>query len=467
MVAPTTVPGYKSPMASAGARHVRFWARRSRCASRRPRPRPKISANLSKSNSRAAGALSTRTAPDGDRQCAARAMGDNLFPHTQLRSGLRHGQGARSAIQRESRSRGRPWCRWRARPCSPNDDRSGQCRACLDPGPHILRVCRAQFSASTRGDEGDRCGYLARRGRGCSLQSYPPAGRAVSAWLALKFRRPFPLLEERREHLVVGSNSRQHHYRGTGPCRQRGMVMALAAEVTIDVARTRPGHLPSRWSRDSDGQPAGTFLLPRLSLPDYWRGRTTRLLPYARGPTGVCVARDLVIDRSARAADREPWEFRYDNLALRPTCLYNVGAQAYDSATIAIRLPLRAKARLSRLARAHAAASATAAHRHRFRLVLRATAHAPASFPDGAADHSRLRPGDGGRVDSGRRAESPSPAVHSHGQGMETTSPQSRTDHPRRNRQHRVFSATRNNAYSTDLCLAQHRDGLTAPLPML
>ena len=54
------------------------------------------------------------------------------------------------------------------------------------------------------------------------------------AWLALKFRRPFRYVEDRREHLVVGANSRQHRYRVTAHADERGKLLALDAEVTID-----------------------------------------------------------------------------------------------------------------------------------------------------------------------------------------------------------------------------------------
>jgi carbon-monoxide dehydrogenase large subunit len=36
------------------------------------------------------------------------------------------------------------------------------------------------------------------------------------AWLALKYRRPFRYVEDRREHLIAGANTRQHAYDLTG-----------------------------------------------------------------------------------------------------------------------------------------------------------------------------------------------------------------------------------------------------------
>ena len=54
------------------------------------------------------------------------------------------------------------------------------------------------------------------------------------AWLARKYRTPFRYIEDRREHLVAGANSRQHHYRLTAYADARGRLKALDAEITID-----------------------------------------------------------------------------------------------------------------------------------------------------------------------------------------------------------------------------------------
>ena len=55
------------------------------------------------------------------------------------------------------------------------------------------------------------------------------------AWLALKRRRPVRWTEDRREHLVAGANTRQHHYRITAYADTSGRLLALDAEITVDI----------------------------------------------------------------------------------------------------------------------------------------------------------------------------------------------------------------------------------------
>ena len=155
------------------------------------------------------------------------------------------------------------------------------------------------------------------------------------AWLALKFRRPFRYIEDRREHLVVGANSRQHHYRITAHADARGTILALDAEVMID------GGAYSAWPFTvalEPGQATGNLPGP-YDLRGY-RCRThcvatnkPGFLPY-RGVarTGVCFAMELTIDAVARAVGREAWEVRHDNLVPASAMPYdNVTRKHYDS----------------------------------------------------------------------------------------------------------------------------------------
>ena len=69
--------------------------------------------------------------------------------------------------------------------------------------------------------------------------SCPPFPRAAPASVGFRHigranRKPFRYIEDRREHLIVGANSRQHHYVVTGYADERGRLLALDAEVTID-----------------------------------------------------------------------------------------------------------------------------------------------------------------------------------------------------------------------------------------
>jgi aerobic carbon-monoxide dehydrogenase large subunit len=213
------------------------------------------------------------------------------------------------------------------------DDRSDQLVVYASTQvPHIIRVGLAQFLGIDQGrvrvispDVGGGFGYKA------VLQ---PEELCV-AWLALKFRRPFRYIEDRREHLVVGANSRQHHYRLTAYADERGRVQALDAEITID------GGAYSAWPFTvalEPGQATGN-----LPGPYAFRGYRCRtdcvatnkpgFLPY-RGVarTGVCFAMELMIDAIARAVGREPWEVRHDNLVEAAAMPYdNVTRKHYDS----------------------------------------------------------------------------------------------------------------------------------------
>jgi carbon-monoxide dehydrogenase large subunit len=198
--------------------------------------------------------------------------------------------------------------------------------------PHMIRVGIAQFLGLDQGrvrvvspDVGGGFGYK------CVLH---PEELCV-AWLALKYRRPFRYIEDRREHLVAGANARQHHYRLTAYADGRGRLKALDAEVVID------GGAYSNWPFTvalEPGQATGN-----LPGPYDFRGYRCRtecvatnkpgFLPY-RGVarTGVCFAMELMMDAIAREVKRDPFEVRYENLVPASAMPYNnVTRKHYDS----------------------------------------------------------------------------------------------------------------------------------------
>jgi len=155
------------------------------------------------------------------------------------------------------------------------------------------------------------------------------------AWLARKYRAPFRYIEDRREHLVAGANSRQHHYRLTGYADERGRLKALDAEITID------GGAYSNWPFTVALEPGQA--IGNLPGPYDFRGYRCRthcvatnkpgFLPY-RGVarTGVCFAIELLMDAIARAVGRDPWEVRHENLVPASAMPYdNVARKHYDS----------------------------------------------------------------------------------------------------------------------------------------
>jgi carbon-monoxide dehydrogenase large subunit len=180
--------------------------------------------------------------------------------------------------------------------------------------PHLIRSGISRFlgleEAQVRvvsPDVGGAFGYK------CILQQE----ELCVAWLAKTHRRPFRYVEDRREHLIAGANSRQHHYELTAYADRRGRLLALDAKITID------GGAYSVWPFTVGLEPGQA--VGNLPGPYDFRGYRceTRcvatnkpgFLPY-RGVarTGVCFAIELTMDAIAREVGREPWEVRLENL---------------------------------------------------------------------------------------------------------------------------------------------------------
>jgi carbon-monoxide dehydrogenase large subunit len=198
--------------------------------------------------------------------------------------------------------------------------------------PHLLRVGLARFLGLNEEkvrvispDVGGGFGYK------CIV--FPED--LVVCWLALRYRRPFRYIEDRREHLVGGANSRQHHYNLTAYASKEGRLLALEAEVTVD------GGAYSNWPFTIGLEPGQA--LGNLPGPYEFRGYRSKVccvatnkpgfLPY-RGVarTGVCFAMELMIDAIARAVDRDPYEVRLENLVRPDQMPYNnVARKHYDS----------------------------------------------------------------------------------------------------------------------------------------
>jgi len=213
------------------------------------------------------------------------------------------------------------------------DDRQGQLIVYTSTqSPHVIRVGLAQFLGV---DEGMIRVISPDVGGGFGLKCVLWPEELCVAWLALKYRRPFRYIEDRREHLTAGANCRQHHYKLTAYADQRGRLLALDAVITID------GGAYSNWPFTiglEPGQATGN-----LPGPYDFRGYRCRtycvatnkpgFLPY-RGVarTGVCFAMDLLMDALARAVDRDPFEVRRENLVRPEQMPYdNVARKHYDS----------------------------------------------------------------------------------------------------------------------------------------
>ncbi|ANN72048.1 xanthine dehydrogenase family protein molybdopterin-binding subunit [Bordetella bronchialis] len=180
--------------------------------------------------------------------------------------------------------------------------------------PHMIRTVLAECLGLDQArvrvispDVGGAFGYK------CVLQQE----ELCVAWLALTHRRPFRFIEDRREHLTAGANSREHHYDMTAYVDRRGKLLALDAHITVD------GGAYSVWPFTIGLEPGQA--VGNLPGPYAFRGYrcVTRavatnkpgFVPY-RGVarTGVCFAIELMMDAIAREVGREPWDVRLDNL---------------------------------------------------------------------------------------------------------------------------------------------------------
>ena len=155
------------------------------------------------------------------------------------------------------------------------------------------------------------------------------------AWLAMTKKRPFRWTEDRREHLVAGANTREHHYLIKAFADKDGRLIGVEADVAVDVGSY------SVWpfSACLESAQIASILPGPYEMPFYsCRTRSVAtnkppFMPY-RGVarTGVCFALELMIDAIAREAGMEPSDVRLKNL-VRPEQMpfTNVTGKLFDS----------------------------------------------------------------------------------------------------------------------------------------
>lgn len=289
--------------------------------------------------------------------------------------------------------------------------------------PHMIRSVLAQCLDLDQGrvrvvspDVGGAFGYK------CVLQQE----ELCVAWLAKTYKRPFRFIEDRREHLTAGANSREHHYEMAAYVDKRGKLLALEARITID------GGAYSVWPFTIGLEPGQA--VGNLPGPYAFRGYRceTRcvatnkpgFVPY-RGVarTGVCFAMELTMDAIARAVGREPWEVRLENLVQPEQMPYvNVANKHFDSGDYPASLRKALEMIGADAIRARQAAGEPDGRRIGLGVATytEQAAHGTSVFaawgtpviPGFDQATVRLTPDGGLEVRVG---------VHSHGQGMETT----------------------------------------------
>ncbi len=288
--------------------------------------------------------------------------------------------------------------------------------------PHMIRTAIAEHLGLSQGrvrviapDVGGGFGYK------CVLH---PEELCV-AWLALKFKQPFRWIEDRREHLISGANCREHHYVVTAYADDRGGLLGIDTDITIDSGAY------SVWPFTSclESTMAGRQLPGPYAVSAY-RARTFSvatnkppIVPY-RGVarTGICLAMELTIDAVARAVGREPCDVRRENLAPSTAMPFtSVTGSIYDSGDYRRCLDIaRERVNLPAIRDRQRQAAADTVIGVGFANYIEMTAHGTALFaaagypfiPGHEQAAVRFTPDGGLEIRVG---------VHSHGQGMETS----------------------------------------------
>ena len=157
----------------------------------------------------------------------------------------------------------------------------------------------------------------------------------VIAWLAMKLKRPVRWVEDRREHLVSGTNCREHDYKVSAHVDARGKLLGLEAEVTVDSGAY------SVWPFTAcleTGQIIGN--LPGPYKMERYRcrvqGVATNKPPFSpyRGVArpGVAFAMEMLMDAIARTVGRDPVDVRFENLVTGSDMPYtNIAKKAFDT----------------------------------------------------------------------------------------------------------------------------------------
>jgi carbon-monoxide dehydrogenase large subunit len=245
------------------------------------------------------------------------------------------------------------------------------------------------------------------------------------AWLALDIQDAVRWIEDRREHLISGANCREHHYAVTAYADERGKLLGVEADITVDAGAY------SVWPFTSclESTMAARHLPGPYALPAY-RVRTSAvatnkppIVPY-RGVarTGICFAIELTIDAVARAVGREACDVRRENLVPASAMPFvTVTGNAYDSGDYRRSLDLaRERVDLPAIRARQAKAESDTLIGVGFANYIEMTAHGTGAVQRRRLSvHARARAG-GGALHPGRRLEI-RVGVHSHGQGMETS----------------------------------------------
>jgi aerobic carbon-monoxide dehydrogenase large subunit len=180
--------------------------------------------------------------------------------------------------------------------------------------PHIIRLGLAEVLGLE-----ERCIRVIAPDVGGGFGSkarLSPEEAAVAA-LALAVDHPVRWVEDRGEHFLASTHTRDHAYRVTAYADRRGRVLGIDVELIVD------GGAYAMW-------PNGPFLetgMAARNLPGPYDIRNYRVKTYTVatnkapigpyrgvGRPGACFAIERTIDEVARAVERDPVDVRMENM---------------------------------------------------------------------------------------------------------------------------------------------------------
>jgi carbon-monoxide dehydrogenase large subunit len=198
--------------------------------------------------------------------------------------------------------------------------------------PHIVRSGLAECLGL---DEGRIRVMAPDVGGGFGYKGVLLTEEVALAWATQKLGRPLQWIEDRRENLTAGANCREHHYRVTAHADEKGRLLGIECEATVDAgaysaypfsACLEAGQISSIFP--------GVYDFPSCRCRTYSVATSKPpILPY-RGVarTGVCFALEVTLDALARKLGIEPSQLRMRSL-VRPEQMPfdNITGRHFDS----------------------------------------------------------------------------------------------------------------------------------------
>ena len=198
--------------------------------------------------------------------------------------------------------------------------------------PHLIRTGLSEFLKLDQ----NRVRVIAPDvGGGFGYKAILHPEELILGYLAMKLKRPVRWLEDRREHLIAGANSREHIYNVTAYGDEQGLLLGLDAEIIVDAgAYSIWPHTCAFDAIQASGILPGPYRIKnyRVTAKTVATNKPPIQAYRAVARPGACFAIELTIDALARAVKREAYLVRRENLVSAEMMPYrSVTGKLYDS----------------------------------------------------------------------------------------------------------------------------------------